>query len=67
MTGFKTIHIYNANKKKWTLKTVRELIRDVKADFRHDGYELEIDFKYESFLLEINCRIRKPDHLLYCI
>ncbi len=33
LTRFKTMHVYNANKKKCTLKTIRELIRDVKDDF----------------------------------
>jgi len=58
ITGFKTMHVYNANKKRWTLKTIRKFIKDVKDDFRFDGYEPKIDFKYKSYLLAINCKMK---------
>ncbi len=57
LTEFKMMHIYNANMKKWTLKTIRELIRDVKDDFRFDGYEPKLDYRYAGPLLEIKCRM----------
>jgi hypothetical protein len=40
------------------MKAVRQLIRDIKADFRYDGYEPEIDFKYEGYLLELHCKMK---------
>ena len=59
LTGFQTMHIYNAREKKWTQRAIKKLLREIKEDFEFDGYEPQFDCWHSGPFFEIKCRIKE--------
>ncbi|MCC6544714.1 MAG: hypothetical protein IT392_09465 [Nitrospirae bacterium] len=57
ITDFERINIYKGKNRRWTKKSVNEMIQDISYDLRFDGLESKFEIEFHGNHLYIECSI----------
>jgi len=58
ITGFHTLLSYREGGKKWTKRTAKSFIEEVRSDLEYDGDEVKLKYTLYENLMDITCEIR---------